>query len=152
MLPAGTVERLLHVDNGVALRLYLLLCQGANNLDNDTICRRLGVTDEELAKAESCLISHGLASRASQNPCNSEMTRDRESVPVYTREEIARETGLPLGGGLSDTLLALIESDFVLRYTPYGKPGNVEHYKLIDNFCLFWLKYVEENQMEHTLY
>lgn len=89
VLPAGTVERLLHVDNGVALRLYLLLCQGANNLDNDTICRRLGVTDEELAKAESCLISHGLASRASQNPCNSEMTRDRESVPVYTREEIA---------------------------------------------------------------
>ena len=66
----------------------------------------------------------------------------------YTREEIARETGLPLGGGLSDTLLALIESDFVLRYTPYGKPGNVEHYKLVDNFCLFWLKYVEENHSD----
>ena len=64
----------------------------------------------------------------------------------YTREEIARGTGLPLGGGLTDTLAALIESDFVLRYTPYGKHGNVEHYKLNDNFCLFWLKYVEPNQ------
>lgn len=63
----------------------------------------------------------------------------------YTREEIAQKTGLPLGGGLTDILSALIESDFVLRYTPYGKPGNVEYYKLIDNFCLFWLKHVEPN-------
>ena len=63
----------------------------------------------------------------------------------FTREEIAKATGLPLGGGLSDTLLALTESDFVLRYIPYDKPGNAEHYKLIDNFCLFWLKYVEPN-------
>lgn len=67
----------------------------------------------------------------------------------FTREEIASETGLPLGGGLSDTLATLSESDFILRYTPYGKPGNVEHYKLIDNFCLFWLKYVETNQSNH---
>ena len=63
----------------------------------------------------------------------------------YTREEIAAKTGLPLGGGLSDTLKALVESDFILRYVPYGQPGNVEHYKLMDNFCLFWLKYVEPN-------
>lgn len=66
----------------------------------------------------------------------------------FTREEIAHETGLPLGGGLSDTLAALVESDFILRYAPYGKAGNVEHYKLIDNFCLFWLKYVETYQSD----
>ena len=51
---------------------------------------------------------------------------------------------LPLGGGLSDTLAALAESDFILRYVPY-RHSKVEHYKLIDNFCLFWLKYVEPN-------
>ncbi len=66
----------------------------------------------------------------------------------FTREEISKSTGLPLGGGLTDTLSALAENDFVLRYTPYGKPGNVEHYKLIDNFCLFWLKYVESNNAD----
>lgn len=66
----------------------------------------------------------------------------------FTREEIARATGLPLGGGLSDTLAALAESDFVLRYVPYGQAGCVEHYKLIDNFCLFWLKYVEPNSSD----
>ena len=68
----------------------------------------------------------------------------------FTREEIAKATGIPLGGGLSDTLSALTESDFVLRYVPYGKPGNAEHYKLIDNFCLFWLKYVEPNMTDTT--
>ena len=63
----------------------------------------------------------------------------------FTREEIAKAMGLPLGGGLTDTLNALTESDFVQRYVPYGKSGKSEHYKLIDNFCLFWLKYVEPN-------
>ena len=63
----------------------------------------------------------------------------------FTREEIATATCLPLGGGLSDTLTALAESDFIIRYTPYGK-GKGDYYKLIDNFCLFWLKYVEPHQ------
>ena len=67
----------------------------------------------------------------------------------YTREEIASATGLPLGGGLSDTLTALAESDFILRYSPYGK-GTGEYYKLIDNFCLFWLKQVEPHQEDAT--
>ena len=67
----------------------------------------------------------------------------------YTREEIASATGLPLGGGLSDTLSVLAESDFIMRYSPYGK-GTGEYYKLIDNFCLFWLKYVERNQEDDT--
>ena len=89
VLPAGTVERLLHVENGAALRLYLLLCQGANTLDSETICRRLGLTEAELSAAEACLLSHGLASRAAEPKESHEMTRDRESAPVYTREEIA---------------------------------------------------------------
>ncbi len=68
----------------------------------------------------------------------------------FTREEIAKGTGLPLGGGLSDTLSALIESDFIQRYSPYGAPGYIERYKLIDNFCLFWLKYVEPHGTDGT--
>lgn len=63
----------------------------------------------------------------------------------FSREEIATATGIPFGGGLTDTLKALVESDFIMRYVPYGKPKKTECYKLIDNFCLFWLKYVEPN-------
>lgn len=63
----------------------------------------------------------------------------------FTREEIAKSTGIPLGGGLTNTLTSLAESDFIQKYSPYGIPGKQERYKLIDNFCLFWLKYVEQN-------
>ena len=63
----------------------------------------------------------------------------------FTREEIANATGLPLGGGLTDTLKALAESNFIFRYMPYGMQGKGEYYKLADNFCLFWVKYVEPN-------
>lgn len=66
----------------------------------------------------------------------------------FTREEIAKTTGLSLGGGLSNTLKALTESDFIMRYTPYNESSKVEYYKLIDNFCLFWLKYVEPNNSD----
>lgn len=63
----------------------------------------------------------------------------------FTREEISKATGISLGGGLSNTLSALAESDFIIKYNPYGKPKTAEYYKLTDNFCLFWLKYVEAN-------
>lgn len=63
----------------------------------------------------------------------------------YSRDEIAESTGLPLGGGLTNTLASLAESDFIQRYTPYGVSGKTERYKLIDNFCIFWLKNVENN-------
>lgn len=63
----------------------------------------------------------------------------------FTRDEISRQTGLPFGGGLSITLAALEESDFIARYAPYGSSQKQTKYKLTDNFCLFWLKYVEPN-------
>ena len=66
----------------------------------------------------------------------------------FTREEISKGTGLPLGGGLSTTLAALAESDFITGYSPYGMPKSTVCYKLMDNFCLFWLKYVEPNSKD----
>ena len=63
----------------------------------------------------------------------------------FSREEIARSTGIPLGGGLTETLKVLAESDFIMRYNPFGKTGKTDYYKLVDNFCFFWLKYVEPN-------
>lgn len=66
----------------------------------------------------------------------------------FTRDEISKLTGLPFGGGLSTTLTALEESDFIARYTPYGSSQKQTNYKLTDNFCLFWLKYVEPHAGE----
>ena len=61
----------------------------------------------------------------------------------FTRTEISQNTGIEEGGALSKMLNALVASDFVLRYVPFGKSKRNEHYKLIDPFCLFYLRFVK---------
>jgi len=63
----------------------------------------------------------------------------------YTREEIAKKTGITEGGSLSKMLKALVGSDFVMRYVPFECNKREEHYKLIDPFCIFYLRYVPDN-------
>ena len=59
----------------------------------------------------------------------------------YTRDEICKKTGISSGGTLTKTLAALVNSDFIIPYTPLGvKRGT--YYKLIDNFCLFHLNFI----------
>lgn len=62
----------------------------------------------------------------------------------FTRKEIAKKTGLPYGGGLTKTLKALTESDFIQRYDYYGLPTKEERYRLIDFFSLFALTLLEK--------
>ncbi len=59
----------------------------------------------------------------------------------YTRKEIAAGLGIADGGNLTQNLNALIASDFVIKYIPFGK-GRKEHYKLVDPFCLFYLHFM----------
>ena len=63
----------------------------------------------------------------------------------YTMEDIATKTGLSSGGHLSNSLKALMASDFVMRYVPFGHSKREVHYKLIDPFCIFYLRYVPDN-------
>ena len=60
----------------------------------------------------------------------------------YTRNEIANHTKFTSGGALTDALEALVESDFIVRYQPFGLSGNENYYKLVDPFCQFFLKFV----------
>jgi hypothetical protein len=67
----------------------------------------------------------------------------------YTRSEIAKKTGIQQGGGLSKMLEALIVSDFIQAYVPFGHSKRAVHYKLIDPFCLFYLRHVSnQNRSE----
>ena len=61
----------------------------------------------------------------------------------YTRKEIISKSGYSDGGSLTKSLSALIASDFVIKYVPFGCGKREEHYKLIDPFCIFYLKFVE---------
>ena len=60
----------------------------------------------------------------------------------FTRKEIVEKLKITDGGGLSRNLNALISSDFITKYVPFGYGKREEHYKLIDPFCLFYLHFV----------
>jgi len=60
----------------------------------------------------------------------------------YSRDEISRLTGYSKGGTLSEALNALIASDFIIRYTPFGTGKRNDHYKLIDPYCIFYNRFI----------
>ncbi|MBO4379311.1 MAG: ATP-binding protein [Clostridia bacterium] len=60
----------------------------------------------------------------------------------FTRKEICEKLEVSSGGILTNELNALIASDFIIRYVPFGISKREEHYKLTDPFCLFYLHYV----------
>ena len=64
----------------------------------------------------------------------------------YTRKEIAESLNIANNGQLSEDLSALIVSDFVIKYVPFGYSGKQEHYKLVDNFCLFHLRFLKKRK------
>lgn len=59
-----------------------------------------------------------------------------------TRKEISKKTGYMVGGTLSESLSALIASDFIIKYNPFGLSKKEPYYKLIDPFCMFYNKFV----------
>lgn len=62
----------------------------------------------------------------------------------YTRHEIANGAGVSEGGGLSHSLRALIASDFVVKYVPFGSSAREQRYRLVDPFCLFCLHFLDK--------
>ena len=71
----------------------------------------------------------------------------------FTRDEIAKATGINPNGDFTKVLKALAESNFIERYVPFGYGKREEHYKLTDCFCWFWLRFKEEiNITEHDFW
>lgn len=61
-----------------------------------------------------------------------------------TRSELAEKAGMTGGGTLSKALSALMVSDFITKYVPFGCSGREEYYKLTDPFCIFYLNFMDE--------
>lgn len=67
----------------------------------------------------------------------------------YTRREIVEKLKITDGGRLSSNLNALISSDFIIKYVPFGFGKREEHYKLIDPYCIFYLHFIK-GQKKHS--
>lgn len=70
----------------------------------------------------------------------------------YTRAEIANKLSISDGGHLTKDLNALIASDFVAKYVPFGYSKREPRYKLIDPFCLFYLHFVKNQDKSNKLF
>jgi hypothetical protein len=60
----------------------------------------------------------------------------------FSRKEILEKTGIKDGGGATEIIKGLQESDFITEYKPFGC-GNISRYKLTDPFCLFYLQFID---------
>lgn len=62
----------------------------------------------------------------------------------YTRAEITKALGITDGNGITKALNALIASNFIIKYVPFGLSKRDVHYKLTDPFCLFYLHFIND--------
>ncbi len=70
----------------------------------------------------------------------------------FTRNEIVMKLGVGDGGNLTKALNALISSDFIEKYVPFGVKSKVVHYRLIDPFCIFYLKFCYEQKRDDNFW
>ena len=64
-----------------------------------------------------------------------------------SRTEIIKEAKVPNGSSTSKVLEELEQSDFILAYHPYGKKKKDKIYRLIDEYSLFYLRFIENHEL-----
>ena len=70
----------------------------------------------------------------------------------FTREDIAKKTNISDGGGLSKYLNSLIASNFIIKYVPFGFSKREPRYKLVDPFCIFYIRFVLDKSNKNNLW
>jgi len=74
-----------------------------------------------------------------------EILNDKKSG--LTRNEIIEKTKLSTGGTLTTTINELEESGFIEMVLPYQKKKTKALYKLVDNFTIFYLKFMKNSPL-----
>ena len=67
-----------------------------------------------------------------------------------TRQQIATKSKVPNGGGLTKVLNELSQSGFISGYQPYGKKKKGKLFRLTDEYSLFYLRFIENQEYEGT--
>lgn len=69
-----------------------------------------------------------------------------ETTKGLTRQEIIDTCGLSSGGRTTEMLQELEESGFIKSYIPFGKTTKDAIYRLLDEFSIFYLKFMDGKQ------
>lgn len=70
----------------------------------------------------------------------------------YTRAELATQLSLSPNGAFSETLNALVSSDFLKEYKTSHEGRKKSKYKLSDPFCWFWLHFMDRKRITENDY
>ncbi len=70
----------------------------------------------------------------------------RPQAVGLTRKEIIHARKMPSGGNISTILDELESSDFICKLQPFGRVKREPLYRLIDEFTLFYLRWVEKGR------
>jgi len=65
-----------------------------------------------------------------------------------TRQQIIENGKVPEGGSIQRVLQELEQSGFIAVYRPYKKKKKEKLYRLIDEYSLFYLQFIESNEFE----
>lgn len=65
----------------------------------------------------------------------------------FSRDEISKHIKIE-GAALTNLLRSMEAGDFIRKYQPFGTSKRELKYRLIDPFCWFWLKHVENRTSE----
>ncbi|HUD01238.1 MAG TPA: ATP-binding protein [Rhabdochlamydiaceae bacterium] len=60
-----------------------------------------------------------------------------------SREELVKTTGFRSGGTLNKRLRELETAGFIQSYIPYGRKIKDHYYRVIDEYCYFYLRWIE---------
>lgn len=66
-----------------------------------------------------------------------------KSLEGISREELIKATSLSSGGTLNKRLDELIAAGFIQSYLPYGRKKKEHYYRVIDEYCYFYLRWIE---------
>lgn len=75
-----------------------------------------------------------------------------EKRSEFTRSEIVDSLKVGDGGNLTKVLNSLISSNFVEKYIPFGKNSKISYYKLVDPFCIFYLKFIYNKKFKENFW
>lgn len=67
-----------------------------------------------------------------------------ERTGGFTKKEICAATGISSGGGITNILNELEESGFIVPIASFGKKKNDMRYRLVDEYSLFYLKWITQ--------
>ena len=139
-LPLYTIATIYMVFGGIP---YYLNYYNVNYSLNENIDRLLVMKNAKLALEYDNLFTATFNEAKTSKSIIQFLSKKKEG---FTRKEIVKGLGLTDGDYIAKSLKSLENSDFIIKYVPFNGNAKEKKYKIVDLFCLFYLKHINERK------